>query len=232
MHLHSIHLDLELNEIAWTTYWSPILDSLSAQCINPCREIRNQAFSSLQPSLLSPALTSDDHHEWTAIFGDVLFPLINRLLKPEVYQSDPRGMSDTRVLAATMLCKVFLHYLVMLSEWDGMLDLWLKILDIMDRLMNSGQGDHLVSFPLLGARFNILYAYTLVLGGIGAGESQKYSPRYGKREVPRTPRRGQEGRGTMESDVEEAGAVPARIPWRVVSPTTTKGSSRREVGRR
>lgn len=28
-----------------------------------------------------------------------------------------------------------------------MLDLWLKILDIMDRLMNSGQGDHLVQFP-------------------------------------------------------------------------------------
>ncbi|KAH8151300.1 uncharacterized protein LAJ45_04502 [Morchella importuna] len=128
---------------AWTTYWTPILESLSAQCINPCREIRGQAFTSLQQSLLSPALTSDDHHEWTAIFGDVLFPLINRLLKPEVYQSDPRGMSDTRVLAATMLCKVFLHYLVMLAEWDGMLDLWLKILDIMDRLMNSGQGDHL-----------------------------------------------------------------------------------------
>lgn len=94
--------------------------------------------------MLSPDLTSDDHHEWTAIFGDVLFPLINRLLKPEVFQSDPRGMSDTRVQAATLLCKVFLHYLVMLSEWDGMLDLWLKILDIMDRLMNSGQGDHLV----------------------------------------------------------------------------------------
>ena len=73
-----------------------------------------------------------------------MFPLINRLLKPEVFQSDPRGMSDTRVQAATLLCKVFLHYLVMLSEWDGMLDLWLKILDIMDRLMNSGQGDHLV----------------------------------------------------------------------------------------
>jgi brefeldin A-resistance guanine nucleotide exchange factor 1 len=134
-------------DIAWTTYWTPILESLSAQCINSCREIRGQAFTSLQQSLLSPALTSDDHHEWTAIFGDVLFPLINRLLKPEVYQSDPRGMSDTRVLAATMLCKVFLHYLVMLAEWDGMLDLWLKILDIMDRLMNSGQGDHLVSFP-------------------------------------------------------------------------------------
>ena len=55
-------------------------------------------------------------------------------------------MSETRVQAATLLCKVFLHYLVLLSEWGGMLDLWLKILDIMDRLMNSGQGDNLVSF--------------------------------------------------------------------------------------
>ena len=52
-------------------------------------------------------------------------------------------MSDTRVQAANLLCKIFLHYLVLLSEWDGMLDLWLKILDIMDRLMNSGQGDNL-----------------------------------------------------------------------------------------
>lgn len=70
--------------------------------------------------------------------------MITRLLKPEVYQSDPVGMGETRVQAATLLCKIFLHYLVLLSEWDGMLDLWLKILDIMDRLMNSGQGDNLV----------------------------------------------------------------------------------------
>ena len=118
---------------------------MTAQSVNPSREIRQQAFSSLQRSLLSPELTSTDHKEWTAIFGEVLFPLILRLLKPEVYQSDPVGMSETRVQAATLLCKIFLHYLVLLSEWDGMLDLWLKILDIMDRLMNSGQGDSLVS---------------------------------------------------------------------------------------
>ncbi len=126
-------------------YWLPILQALTTQSVNPSREIRQQAFSSLQRSLLSPELTSTDHKEWTAIFGEVLFPLILRLLKPEVYQSDPVGMSETRVQAATLLCKIFLHYLVLLSEWDGMLDLWLKILDIMDRLMNSGQGDSLVS---------------------------------------------------------------------------------------
>jgi len=137
---------LEKNE-AWTAYWLPIFQSLSTQCTNPCREIRNSSLGLLRQSLLGPEVTSDSSHgEWTAIFGDVLFPLIGRLLKPEVFQADLRGMSDTRVQAATLLCKIFLHYLVMLSEWAGMLDLWLRILDIMDRLMNSGQGDHLV-FP-------------------------------------------------------------------------------------
>ncbi|KAI1074627.1 hypothetical protein F5B20DRAFT_595974 [Whalleya microplaca] len=133
---------LESSE-AWSAYWLPIFQALTSQCTNPCREVRSLAFSSLQRSLLSPELTCSDHKEWTAIFGEVLFPLILRLLKPEVYSSDRDGMSETRVQAASLLCKTFLQYLVLLSKWDGMLDLWLKIIDIMDRLMNSGQGDSL-----------------------------------------------------------------------------------------
>lgn len=134
---------LETNE-AWRTYWSPIFRCLATQCVNPCREIRQQAFTSLQRCLLSPELASTDHTEWTNIFAEVLFPLINQLLKPEVYQTDPKGMSETRVQAAQLLCKIFLHYLVLLSEWEGVLDLWVKILELMDRLMNSGQSDMLV----------------------------------------------------------------------------------------
>ncbi|KAI1369319.1 Sec7-domain-containing protein [Xylaria arbuscula] len=133
---------LENNE-AWSAYWLPIFQALTTQCTNPCREVRQLAFSSLQRSLLSPELTCSDHKEWTAIFGEVLFPLIHKLLKPEVYSSDRDGMSETRVQAASLLCKTFLQYLVLLSKWDGMLDLWLQIIDIMDRLMNSGQGDSL-----------------------------------------------------------------------------------------
>ncbi|KAI1487734.1 Sec7-domain-containing protein [Biscogniauxia mediterranea] len=133
---------LESSE-AWSAYWLPIFQALTTQCTNPCREVRSLAFSSLQRSLLSPELTCSDHKEWTAIFGEVLFPLIHRLLKPEVFSSDRDGMSETRVQAASLLCKTFLQYLVLLSKWDGMLDLWLKIIDIMDRLMNSGQGDSL-----------------------------------------------------------------------------------------
>jgi brefeldin A-resistance guanine nucleotide exchange factor 1 len=150
------HVSVSENELrcltffkAWTAYWSPIFRALSNQCINPCREIRHAAFAALQRTLLSPEIASADHQEWTAIFGEVLFPLIHQLLRPEVYHSDPIGMSETRVQAATLLCKIFLHYLVLLSEWDGMLELWLKILDIMDRLMNSGQGDSLVKALLM-----------------------------------------------------------------------------------
>ncbi|RAL63945.1 hypothetical protein DID88_003133 [Monilinia fructigena] len=93
---------------AWAAYWSPIFMALTAQCTNPCREIRHQAFSSLQRSLLSEELTSG------------------------ITKNGPPYSA-----------RIFLHYLVLLSKWDGMLDLWLKILDVMDRLINSGQGDSL-----------------------------------------------------------------------------------------
>ncbi|KAI9822830.1 MAG: GDP/GTP exchange factor for ARF [Phylliscum demangeonii] len=138
--LEQSHLD---REQAWVAYWSPIFRALVAQSTNPCREIRNQALAHLQRSLLSTEHASTGHHGLIVIFDEVLFPLVLRLLKPEVYRSDPVGMNETRVHAATLLCKAFLHYLVRLSEWDGMLDLWLRILDILDRLMNSGQGESL-----------------------------------------------------------------------------------------
>lgn len=135
---------LESNE-AWQAYWLPIFRCFIMQCVSPSREIRQQAFSSLQRCLLSNDLASQEHKEWTNIFSQVLFPLLQQLLKPEVFQTDPAGMGEMRVQTAQLLCKIFLHYLVMLSEWEGMHDLWMEILDIMDRLMNSGQGDTLVS---------------------------------------------------------------------------------------
>jgi golgi-specific brefeldin A-resistance guanine nucleotide exchange factor 1 len=130
---------------AWNTYWTPLFRTLARQCLNPCRELRHAALAHLLRALLSKDLASEEHKEWTAIFSEVLFPLLGQLLKPEVYASDPVGMGETRVQAATGLCKVFLHYLVVLAAWDGMVELWVKILGMMERLMNSGVGDNLVS---------------------------------------------------------------------------------------
>ena len=128
---------------AWMTYWSLIFQKLQAQCLNPCRKIRRQACSSLQNALLSPDLSPTADEEWALIFRQVLFGLISRLLKPEVYQTDPSGMNETRLQVANLLCRTFLHHLPSLSQRDDLLELWLRILDIMDRLMNSGQGDNL-----------------------------------------------------------------------------------------
>ncbi|KPI38130.1 uncharacterized protein AB675_1158 [Cyphellophora attinorum] len=112
---------LEYSE-AWTAYWGPIFRSLRMQCTNPCRDVRNRAISALQRVLLSEDLASqksvkpnseegpDQPHPWTDIFTEVLFALIQRLLKPEVYQIDPTGMSETRVQAAKLLCNIFLRY--------------------------------------------------------------------------------------------------------------------------
>lgn len=131
---------LEQSE-AWSAYWLPVFQSLTAQCTNRCRQVRQLAFSSLQRSLLSADFASNDPNDYLNIFSKVLFPLILRLLKPEVFLTDRDGMSEMRIQSASLLCKVFLQYLVLLSEWDGMLDLWTKLIDILDRLMNSGQGD-------------------------------------------------------------------------------------------
>ncbi|RMD42675.1 hypothetical protein DV735_g2423, partial [Chaetothyriales sp. CBS 134920] len=114
---------LDYNE-AWAAYWSPIFRALCAQCVNPCREVRYRAMSALQRLLLSEELAnqpeeaeleSESEPEWTAIFTEVLFPLVLRLLKPEVYQSDVVGMSETRIQAATLLCKIYLRYLDLLA---------------------------------------------------------------------------------------------------------------------
>jgi brefeldin A-resistance guanine nucleotide exchange factor 1 len=152
---------LERNE-AWAAYWSPIFRALSAQCLNPCREIRHKAIATLQRSLLSGQLASEEHTEWIAIFGEVLFPLVLRLLKPEVYKLDQVGMGETRIQASNLLCKIFLRYLDELAKCGQMLDVWLRILDVLDRMMNSGQGDALEEAVPESLK-NII----LVMGGAG-----------------------------------------------------------------
>jgi len=133
---------------AWQTYWHPIFRVLTTHCTNPCRDIRQAAFSSLHRCLLASNLASEKHTEWTNIFSGVLFPLIHQLLKPEVYNSDPSGMAETKLQASQALCKIFLHYLGQLAQWDGMVGLWRDILATMEALLKDGASGELVSDPL------------------------------------------------------------------------------------
>ncbi|EXJ94138.1 hypothetical protein A1O1_02531 [Capronia coronata CBS 617.96] len=149
---------------AWAAYWSPVFRALCSQCVNPCREVRHRALSALQRTLLAESVVDQEQHtEWTAIFDEVLFPLTLRMLKPEIYQLDPQGMNETRAQAASLLCKVFLRYLDRLVQVHWMADVWVEILELLDRLMNAGtEGDALAEAVLEGVK-NVL----LVMDGTG-----------------------------------------------------------------
>ncbi|GAA6009496.1 hypothetical protein JCM10207_003803 [Rhodosporidiobolus poonsookiae] len=131
---------------AWEAGWIPLLSAYAQLCLNPSRELRQNAISSLQRTLLAPEILQNTDVDLTIIFERVFFPLLEELLKPQVFRRDPDGMGETRLRASALLCKIFLQYLTQLSERQGMqtmTELWLKILGYQDRFMHSGRRDQM-----------------------------------------------------------------------------------------
>jgi golgi-specific brefeldin A-resistance guanine nucleotide exchange factor 1 len=120
---------------------------LARQSVNASREIRHTAIGQLQRILLGPVLDPEtaEQTQIEEVFNRVVFPLIDDLLKPEVFDRDAQGMAETRLRASALLCKSFMHLEVRESRksTDFRL-LWIQILDLLDRLMNVGRGDQLV----------------------------------------------------------------------------------------
>lgn len=77
--------------------------------------------------------------EWENCFNVVLFPLLGELLSPT--QSQTLNKTDTeesRIRACTIMSKVFLHHLTPLLTLSTFSNLWLSILEFMDKYMTSG----------------------------------------------------------------------------------------------
>ncbi|KAG6909836.1 hypothetical protein DXG01_015109 [Tephrocybe rancida] len=130
---------------AWRQYCLPLLVSLSRQSANAAREVRHSAISLLQRSLLGPHVLFEeaDHTHVEEIFNRVVFPLLDDLLKPEVFHRDPQGMPETRLRASALLCKAFMHLDVREGQVKDFRILWIQILDLLDRLMNIDRSDQL-----------------------------------------------------------------------------------------
>lgn len=125
----------------------PLVSSLGRQSTNASREVRHVAISQLQRLLLGPHIVYDegDHSQVEEIFNRVVFPLIDELLKPQVNFHDPRGMAESRLRASALLCKAFMHFEV--RDRRPQVDirlLWIQVLDLLDRLMNTDKKDQLV----------------------------------------------------------------------------------------
>ncbi|KAJ7261394.1 hypothetical protein B0H12DRAFT_1106609, partial [Mycena haematopus] len=131
---------------AWRQLCLPLISSLSRQSTNAAREVRHTAISQLQRVLLGPHVLLDeaDSDQVEEIFNRVIFPLLDDLLKPQVFNRDPRGMPETRLRASALLCKGFMHFEVRESQAQADIRLlWIQILDLLDRLMNIDKGDQL-----------------------------------------------------------------------------------------
>lgn len=124
--------------------------SLERQSINSSREIRHVAITHLQRVLLGQYILIEDADQTRVeeAFNRVVFPLVDELLKPEVFDRDPAGMPETRLRAASLLCKVFMQLEV--KEGESQTDIrvvWIQVLDLLDRLMNINRQDQLVHTP-------------------------------------------------------------------------------------
>ena len=121
--------------------------ALERQSINSSREIRQAAITHLQRVLLGQfiLLEDADQAQIEEAFNRVVFPLVDELLKPEIFSRDPAGMPETRLRAASLLCKTFMQLEV--KEGESQADIrviWIQVLDLLDRLMNIDRQDQLV----------------------------------------------------------------------------------------
>lgn len=122
--------------------------SLERQSINSSREIRQVAITNLQRVLLGQYILLEDADQTQVeeAFNRIVFPLVDELLKPEVFSRDPAGMPETRLRAASLLCKAFMQLEV--KEGESQSDIrvvWIQVLDLLDRFMNIDRQDQLVN---------------------------------------------------------------------------------------
>ncbi|XP_066992463.2 Golgi-specific brefeldin A-resistance guanine nucleotide exchange factor 1 [Anabrus simplex] len=124
----------------WAQGWCPLLQGIARLCCDSRKQVRMSAITYLQRALLVHDLQTLTAPEWESCFNKVLFPLLAKLLEP-INPQDIMGLEETRMRAATVLSKVFLHHLTPLQSLPTFTALWLTILDFMDKYMHADKSD-------------------------------------------------------------------------------------------
>lgn len=124
----------------WPQAWRPLLQGIARLCCDARRPVRTAAITCLQSTLLAHDLAQLSAIEWSQCLEEVLFPLLAQLLDP-IASNDPIGVEETRVRAAMLLSKVFLHHLTPLLTLPGFLPLWLTVLDLLRAYMHADNSE-------------------------------------------------------------------------------------------
>ncbi|XP_026671490.1 Golgi-specific brefeldin A-resistance guanine nucleotide exchange factor 1 isoform X2 [Ceratina calcarata] len=124
----------------WPQAWRPLLQGIARLCCDARRQVRTAAITYLQSTLLAHDLAQLSAVEWSQCLEQVLFPLLAQLLGP-IASNDPIGVEETRVRAAMLLSKVFLHHLNPLLTLPGFLPLWLTVLSLLRAYMHADNSE-------------------------------------------------------------------------------------------
>ncbi|VDM44784.1 unnamed protein product [Toxocara canis] len=124
----------------WIHCWRPLVQCMARLCCDCRRQVRTQALNYLVRSFLIADMQTMSATEWENCFGDVLFPLVQKLLE-NLSPMDPIGMEETRVRAMQLISKILLNHLTPLSTLPSFPALWLRLLDYMDRYLHTDRSD-------------------------------------------------------------------------------------------
>ncbi|KAG8947301.1 GDP/GTP exchange factor for ARF [Tulasnella sp. 424] len=123
---------------------STLPETEGRQSSSACKEVRHAALGHLQRILPGTQFSAGVQagFDFRILFDRVLFPILEELLKPQVYVKDQQGMGEARLRVSALACKSFLHFSVRSADDAGdTLELWLSLLKMMDRVMHSGKRD-------------------------------------------------------------------------------------------
>eukprot|EP00742_Colponemidia_sp_Colp-10_P009616 GILJ01010503.1.p1 GENE.GILJ01010503.1~~GILJ01010503.1.p1 ORF type:complete len:1514 (+),score=239.29 GILJ01010503.1:28-4569(+) len=132
-------INAPLEQEEWMHLWLPVCQAISSLCRDVRREVRLDALGVLTKTLLVPSsVCIENPQAWRICFEQVLFPLISdkeftsgmsgsALTLP----SNQRNDDDIRIKAATVVCRVFLRQLSVLTNLPDFHHLWLKLLKIL-----------------------------------------------------------------------------------------------------
>ena len=124
----------------WTISWCPLMQGMARLCCDKRSHIRTYSLTKLQSSLLYKDLVALGPTEWESAFTRILFPMLSHLLTKS-NPGEKTAMEETRMRAATLLCKVFLQHLSPLTELDSFRPLWLTIIDFMENFIGAASSD-------------------------------------------------------------------------------------------
>lgn len=149
-----------------------ILASLSSQATNASLQIRHSALSQLSRAVLGPLVPEPTTRENPTVniqmlFDEVLFPMIEEQVQQGHEQRKVRGgkeskeETETRVRAATVVCKAFMRFEVRDFRGSGsdgeeggegredeVKGIWVRVLEGMDKLMGLDRTDQIVRSSL------------------------------------------------------------------------------------